>query len=45
VRILLRSNTVYFWGDGIHVGLAWRTKDEAQFLLVIIGATPEGKKE
>ncbi|SDR63864.1 Transposase (or an inactivated derivative) [Rhizobiales bacterium GAS113] len=33
----------YFWVDGIHVQA--RLEDEAQCLLVIIGATPEGKKE
>jgi transposase-like protein len=31
------------WVDGIHVQA--RLEDEAQCLLVIIGATPEGKKE
>jgi transposase-like protein len=34
---------VYFWADGIHVQA--RLEDAAQCLLVIIGATPEGKKE
>ena len=34
---------MYFWADGIHVQA--RLEDEAQCLLVIIGATPEGKKE
>ena len=34
---------VYFWVDGIHVQA--RLEDDAQCLLVIIGATPEGKKE
>ena len=33
----------YFWADGIHVQA--RLEDDAQCLLVIIGATPEGKKE
>jgi transposase-like protein len=32
-----------FWADGIYVQA--RLEDEAQSLLVIIGATPEGKKE
>jgi putative transposase len=32
-----------FWVDGIHVQA--RLEDDAQCLLVIIGATPEGKKE
>lgn len=34
---------MYFWVDGIHVQA--RLEDAAQCLLVIIGATPEGKKE
>lgn len=34
---------VYLWADGIHVQA--RLETEAQCLLVIIGATPEGKKE
>ncbi len=34
---------VYFWADGIHVQA--RLEDAAACLLVIIGATPEGKKE
>jgi hypothetical protein len=34
---------VYFWADGIHVQA--RLEDDAQCLLVIIGATPEGKEE
>lgn len=34
---------VYFWADGIH--LEARLEDQAQCILVIIGATPEGKKE
>src|ERR1700678_3872022 len=34
---------VYFWADGIHVQA--RLEDDAQCLLVIIGATTEGKKE
>jgi transposase-like protein len=34
---------VYFWVDGIH--LEARLEDQAQCILVIIGATPEGKKE
>jgi hypothetical protein len=33
----------YFWVDGIHAQA--RLEDDAQCLLVIIGATPEGKKE
>jgi transposase-like protein len=34
---------VYFWVDGIY--LEARLEDQAQCILVIIGATPEGKKE
>ena len=34
---------VYFWVDGIHVQA--RLEDAAQCLLVIVGATSEGKKE
>jgi hypothetical protein len=34
---------VYFWVDGIHVQA--RLEEAAQCLLVITGATPEGKKE
>ena len=37
------SITFYFWADGIDVQA--RLEDTAQCLLVIIGATPEGKKE
>ena len=42
-RDLSAKRYVYFWADGIH--LEARLEDEAQCLLVIIGATPEGKKE
>jgi transposase-like protein len=42
-RDLSAKRYVYFWVDGIHVQA--RLKEEAQCLLVIIGATPEGKKE
>jgi putative transposase len=42
-RDLSAKRYVYFWADGIHVQA--RLEDEAQCLLVIIGATPEGKKE
>src|SRR5262249_49863234 len=34
---------IYFWADGIHVQA--RLEDGAQCLLIIIGATPEGRKE
>jgi transposase-like protein len=42
-RDLSAKRYVYMWADGIHVQA--RLEDEAQCLLVIIGATPEGKKE
>jgi len=42
-RDLSAKRYVYFWVDGIHVQA--RLEAEAQCLLVIIGATPEGKKE
>jgi putative transposase len=42
-RDLSAKRYVYFWVDGIHVQA--RLEDSAQCLLVIIGATPEGKKE
>jgi putative transposase len=42
-RDLSAKRYVYFWVDGIHVQA--RLEDEAQCLLVIIAATPEGKKE
>ena len=42
-RDLSAKRYVYFWIDGIYVQA--RLEDEAQCLLVIIGATPEGKKE
>ena len=42
-RDLSAKRYVYFWVDGIHVQA--RLEDEAQCLLVIIGATPEGKKK
>ena len=42
-RDLSAKRYVYFWVDGIHVQA--RLEDDAQCLLVILGATPEGKKE
>lgn len=42
-RDLAARRYVYVWADGIHVQA--RLEDEAQCLLVILGATPEGKKE
>jgi len=42
-RDLSAKRYVYIWVDGIH--LQARLEDQAQCILVIIGATPEGKKE
>src|SRR5436305_2079950 len=42
-RDLSAKRYAYFWVDGIHVQA--RLEDAAQCLLVIIGATPDGKKE
>lgn len=42
-RDLSAKRYVYVWADGIH--LQARLEDDAQCILVIIGATPEGKKE
>ena len=42
-RDLTAKRYVYFWADGIH--LEARLEEQAQCILVIIGATPEGKKE
>jgi putative transposase len=42
-RDLSAKRYVYFWVDGIYVQA--RLEDELQCLLVIIGATPDGKKE
>jgi putative transposase len=40
---LSAKSFVYVWADGVY--LQARLEDEAQCILVIIGATPEGKKE
>ena len=42
-RDLSAKRYVYIWADGIH--LQARLEDQAQCILVIIGATPEGTKE
>ena len=42
-RDLSMKRYVYFWADGIH--LEARLENQAQCILVIIGATLEGKKE
>jgi putative transposase len=42
-RDLSAKRYIYLWVDGIHVQA--RLEDTAQCLLIIIGATPEGRKE
>jgi putative transposase len=42
-RDLSAKRYVYVWADGIH--LQARLEDEKQCFLVLIGATPEGRKE
>ena len=42
-RDLSAKRYVYCWADGIH--LEARLEAQAQCILVIIGATPEGRKE
>jgi transposase-like protein len=42
-RRLESKNYVYVWADGVY--LQARLDDDKQCILVIIGATPEGKKE
>jgi putative transposase len=42
-RDLSMKRCVYVWADGIH--LQARLEDEKQCILVLIGATPEGRKE
>jgi len=41
-RDLTSKRFVYFWADGIYLNARM---DDKQCILVIIGATPEGKKE
>lgn len=43
LRNLESKNYVYLWADGVY--LQARMETEKQCMLVIIGATPEGKKE
>src|SRR5436190_22578781 len=37
------NNNVYVWADGVYLQ-AWM-EDHSECMLVLIGATPEGKKE
>ena len=43
-RDLSRSRYIYWWADGIHTGLRSEHSD-GQCLLVIVGVTPDGRKE
>lgn len=42
-RSLADKRYVYFWVDGIHFNI--RLEEDRQCILVVMGATPEGKKE
>ncbi len=42
-RDISAKRYVYMWADGIYVQA--RLEDAAQCILVLVGATPEGKKE
>ena len=44
-RDLSACRYVYWWVDGIHTGLRAEEASDGQCLLVIIGVTPEGRKE
>ena len=43
-RDLSRCRYVYWWADGIHTGLRSESSD-GQCLLILIGVTPDGRKE
>jgi len=42
-RSLAGKQYVYFWADGIHFNV--RLEEDRQCILVVMGATPDGKKE
>ena len=44
-RDLSQARYIYWWVDGIHTGLRAEESSEGQCLLVVIGVTPEGRKE
>ncbi len=44
-RDLTQARYVYWWVDGIHTGLRAEEASEGQCLLVILGVTPDGRKE
>lgn len=44
-RDLTQARYVYWWADGIHPGLRAEESSDGQCLLVIIGVTPDDRKE
>ncbi len=42
-RSLADKRYVYFWVDGVHFNI--RLEEDRQCILIVMGATPEGKKE
>jgi len=42
-RSLAGQRYVYFWADGVHFNI--RLEEDRQCILVVMGATPDGKKE
>ena len=44
-RDLSASCYVYWWADGIHTGFRAEESSAGQCLLVIVGVTPEGRKD
>jgi transposase-like protein len=45
-RSLVDKRYVYFWVDGVHFNIRLEdTENQRQCILVVMGATPEGKKE
>ena len=44
-RDLSAARYVYWWVDGIHTGLRAEESSDGQCLLVILGVTPDGRKE
>ena len=44
-RDLSAARYVYWWVDGIHTGLRAEEASDGQCLLVILGVTPDGRKE
>ena len=44
-RDLSQARYVYWWADGIHTGLRAEESSDGQCLLVVIGVTPDGRKE